>query len=530
MSGETPGQTPRKRQRLDQDTNTTNNRPSMVRRKSSPDLLDTTVASPVDHQPRIKSALAARRSSIRRPPLDSLSPRHRLLSPSARPDRESQSPDPLDTITPDLSTTTHPRNAAIAADESGLKPAASAASPRSTRHSLAHPPVAVANDAKEAGTSSSQDGNSGRRSLRSRNSGSRAKCELASYFYNYEELLSLEPPEIAPDALTGDTTIHLIDDLTDPFSSNDDTPDAPFGNPLLKLHDCEVVTIPTPKSTVRDDPLNEDYYSLAHKRVERKEKQIKNIERERAQHEKEQLDRLLDDLKGHDWTRAMGLTGISDAEKKLYEPKRAFFVEEITALIDKFHAWRDEEKRRKLGKAKLPRAETTPPGAAGSKAHAGSKRPVKKGKRTREDLEADEPLANGTTSIFDAQSTGEQPDANDVDAWAARQLIQEAQSASVGGKQNQRKPSTSEPNRPIKRARTAPYEPPPVDLTKPFTSFYADHATRHTALSGQGSGLAFGYPIPQLIEQEFRLPRGILREDAIVASQRTLRRLKRDRG
>lgn len=41
----------------------------------------------------------------------------------------------------------------------------------------------------------SVDTRSGRRSLRSTDTGSRCKSELAQYFHNYEQIISLEAPE-----------------------------------------------------------------------------------------------------------------------------------------------------------------------------------------------------------------------------------------------------------------------------------------------------------------------------------------------
>jgi hypothetical protein len=98
------------------------------------------------------------------------------------------------------------------------------------------------------------------------------------------------------------------------------------------------------------DPLTDAFFLNAHKRPERQEKQLRNIERERAQHEKVQLDRLLEGLKGHDWLKVMGISGITESERKTYEGKRAWFIREVTALIDKFKAWKEEERRRKMEK------------------------------------------------------------------------------------------------------------------------------------------------------------------------------------
>ncbi|KAK4956976.1 hypothetical protein LTR66_013298 [Elasticomyces elasticus] len=128
---------------------------------------------------------------------------------------------------------------------------------------------------------------SGRRSLRSADTGSRCKSELAQYFPNYEQIISLEDP--------------------------------------------------------KSDPLNEATYFRAHRQFERQEQQLRNIERNRAQHEQQVLERLLDELRGHDWLRVMGLPSVHETEKETYEPKREKLVQELVTFVGKLQAWKDEE-------------------------------------------------------------------------------------------------------------------------------------------------------------------------------------------
>ena len=224
-------------------------------------------------------------------------------------------------------------------------------------------------------------------------------------------------------------------------------------------------------------------YFKAHRRAERQEKQLRNIEKERAQHEKVQLERLLDGLKGHDWLRVMGISGITDSEKRAFEPKRDYFIHEVTTLIDKFKAWKEEEKRRKVEKEQNLQAEGE----------------------------------DESESEYDA-SNGDPPNYSDVDAWAARQLHQEANSAEgtqVGAS----------------RKKHGKAMMPSLPVEKPFTSFYAKPYLRDAAIGKHRRGrtrFAFGQPLPNVLEKVFRLPSDMLSQDAIAASARSRRRARRE--
>ncbi|KAF7180887.1 hypothetical protein CNMCM7691_000016 [Aspergillus felis] len=474
-----------------------------------------------------------------------------------------ESPDPLDIISPGptktnpkprktpttstpISTTRSTRRSrpqqSVASEADAQKPPAQTSSRR--KPNLANPQTEAQSQPNQEPAHPSPTAPEQRRSLRSKDSNSRLRSELASYFWNYEQILSLDPPKTA-ELLTEDTTIKLIDDLTEPLTTiESSTPDSesPFGNPLLQLHDCKKISLPEPKPSSdhapedakAEDPLNEGHYFRAHRRMERQEKQLRNIERERAQHEKMQLERLLDELKGHDWLRVMGITGVHEHEKKLYEPKRDYFMKEIASLIEKFQIWKEEEKRRKLDKDKSSlRAEISPSTAPTSRDRTTSQ------KRKFSDR-TPEATPNGA-AISDVESDGEPPDPSDVDAWAAYQLQQEARSA-TGGKRP--KPST-EPARHRKsssnKSSTAPdapasapvvakpATPPPPD--KPFTSFYAKPHLRDAALSPHRKGrvrLAFGHPIPKMEVREFQPPADILTPEAIDSCRRKRRRMRRE--
>ncbi|MCJ1482742.1 hypothetical protein MMC06_002908 [Schaereria dolodes] len=375
-----------------------------------------------------------------------------------------------------------------------------------------------------------------KRALRSQDGGSRSKSELSLYFPNYEELISNEPKESgrAPfqpsrhsilriaEFLMAGTRIFITDD-NPKLSSSNSSFTAPYRNahqpPIAMVNGSSQTSISS-VDTVSDlndaqkldfssiephtrlhtahDPLTADLYFKAHRRAERQEKQLRNIEKERAQHEKVQLERILDGLKGHDWLRVMGISGVTDSEKRSFEPKRDWFVREVSSLIEKFRIWKEEEKKRKTEKEQSLMADEDDDE-----------------EEEQKEEEEDDDNNNGGNSR-DLPTTGPPPDPADLDAWAARQLHQEAISASTTK-------ATRQP--PI------PQLLPPA-LEKPFTSFYSKPYIREAALSKHRRGrtrFAFGQPVPDVAERAFELPSGILTEEAIRAAARRGRRVRRGR-
>ncbi|KAJ5899904.1 hypothetical protein N7495_004648 [Penicillium taxi] len=470
----------------------------------SPDPLDTISPAPVEDAAKLRSGAsvqAGRSESIRKSPITNIGARHNDPDPKTDPGKKIKT--------------------------EGNELAVPEARPADATRSHQKPKTEPIPD-QHAGQSTE------RRSLRSGDSGSKTKSELAQYFYNYEQIICLDDPK--PETLAANTLLTLVDDLSEKIPPPSKIDSKPFGNPLKNLYNCQIVTLPKPSSR-NADPLGEDLYFRAHRKFERQEKQLRNIERDRAQHEKEKVDRLLDDLRGQDWLRIMGLTGVHESEKKLYEPKRKILIQELVAVVNKFQAWKDEERRRKLAREKPP--------AEDAEAESHSSR-----KRARPEDEKSTPGSGIGT-----------PDPSDVDALAARQLHQEARTASATRRpksmSSTRKPKsepvdndniTPDQKRSIKRQKrnydaspsplptvspTAINSSPPDD--KPFTSYLKDPNQRATAvvvMNGTSHSpsqpiIAFGQPIPEIEEQEFAPPSDLLTEEAIKASQRQRRRLKR---
>ncbi|KAL1976493.1 hypothetical protein VTN31DRAFT_2775 [Thermomyces dupontii] len=511
------------------------------RRDSSPSSPPPPTSSSLasSHQPT-SLARKSRKLNNENPPISGIRRAERpmasvsALTTTKQPVKSRDSPDPLDTISgSDRSSSARTRAANANPVASYASSTTNAASTRRSgrRRDQSQPVVledeaatvesgSVPDDPKDpagkeprgrpATAQTAQDEQaSGKRSLRSHGPGT--KSQLAMYFANYEQMISLEP--VKHDSIVPETVVTFVDDQTEsPFalSASSSSPprtrtqfrqeedSSPFGNPLQNLHACEIIELPDP-GDVDHDPLDDDVYFKAHRRHERQERQLRNIEKERAQHEKIQLDRLLDELQGHDWLRTMGITGITETEKKLYEPKRDLLIREVSALLEKFNRWKEEEKRRKT-----QRSQTLRPSS--QSAVVKSREPA--------DLDGAEDEAP-TASTCDTQSLGESSESNDVDALAARQLLQEARSVSAP---RQILPSGAE-------------DTPPTADVRPFTSFYAKKHIRDAAVAGHRRGrhrTAFGQPIPDVEEREFELPPDILTPVALSAMNRKRRRLKRE--
>lgn len=408
-----------------------------------------------------------------------------------------------------------------------------------------------------------------KRKLRSQNGGSRLKSELSVYFPNYDDIINDTPKQpgksmvrvelvdfivtnwaMYPDYLDTNDIIYIVNEptktpttsqataqtksspksastgllLSTPSSQQATTSTAGLwsANPGFQRIDLNTVSLAANNDP--EDALPDSLYFKPHRRAERKEKQLRNIEKERAMHEKTHLERLLDNLQGPDWLKAMGITGITDTEKKDFEPKRDYFVKEVLALVDKFRIWKEEERRLRLEREERERPSLAP-------ARAG----------TEGDFDSQ------VGEFHDNASTVDQPPASDDDAWAARQLLQEANSASRqhpsamgvsgrprgqaargGSRAHQSLRGGHNPsNRSISNRPSLQVE---IDLNTPFTSFFKKPYERAAAVGDNRHGrgaMAFGHPLPQVEEQNFEPPSDYLTPECLREHGRKRRRLQR---
>ncbi len=236
------------------------------------------------------------------------------------------------------------------------------------------------------------------------------------------------------------------------------------------------------RSDGEEDPLADIHFFAQHRRAERKEKQLRNIEKERAMHEKQQLERLLDGLQGPDWLRVMGISGVTAGETRDWESKRDYFIKEVEALVDKFRVWKQEEKRIRAEKEAALAART------------------------------------------------EDEDEEDEESEASE--VQKVNTKITHAKDQQPKePDPPKPKRPPRpHGFLLPYIPP--ESTAPFLSFYAKPHLRAAALGKHRHGrnaTAFGQPLPDFEEHEFELPEDYIDPQFLRDNARQRRRRQRER-
>ncbi|KAL8697736.1 MAG: hypothetical protein Q9224_002166 [Gallowayella concinna] len=364
-----------------------------------------------------------------------------------------------------------------------------------------------------------------KRSLRSHAGGSRFRSELALYFADYDEVLSDQVKK--QEFLTPETRIHIFDESS---TSSTVPPIAPINEASSRqrasaaldsakdgtvrlngrreddnfhLNNAESLDFSSAERHSRhitEDPLTDDLYFKAHRRAERGEKQHRNREKESAQHEQSQLERILHGLEGQAWLKTMGITGVTDSEKKIYEPKRIIFIQRVTALLNKFKAWKEEEKRRKAERERSCTAD--------------------------EEDEGDEDENEGESDQSES-AVG----LDGSDERGSRRGRRSAGSRSKGP--TEKKCAAAYPGLSSipKGVRSHRLNLLPLPVERPFTSFYSKPYQREAALSGHRRGrlrFAFGQQIPDLEQQDFNLPAGMLTRNVLAANARSRRAAKRD--
>jgi hypothetical protein len=286
-----------------------------------------------------------------------------------------------------------------------------------------------------------------------------------------------------------------------------------------------------------EDPLPDSHFELPHKKAERLEKSIRNTEKGRAQHEKDQIIRLLGDLQGHDWLRTMGVNGVTESRKKKFEPARDHFIKGCQAILEKFRTWNLEEKKRKLERERALIEEE-----AASEEEEEEEADVEEEEEEEEEEEGeeeeeeevedkvgDEDAENEDEEMVDAESAedipdnisdGDPPDFSDVDASIAKQLHDEVLARakfapSVSSRRSQGEPTS-----------------PESSIPRTFTSFFHKKYERDAALKKTRRSrrvvMAWGHNIPETVEENFELPEEYRDAETMRVHERRKRRHRRE--
>ncbi|KAM0288111.1 hypothetical protein ACHAQH_000179 [Verticillium albo-atrum] len=377
----------------------------------------------------------------------------------------------------------------------------------------------------------------GGRKLRSQEA-TRFKSDLSAYFPDYDEVIGNDPKE--EHLLNVETPIIIVDTFpryfrgkvvaplftptqSEPAPANYDHGDYPvrgYGDALFDdPFDSQRINFDflgkSYKGKTLDSALPDALYVPIHKRAERLERSIRNTEKGRAQHEKDQIVRLLEGLQGHDWLRIMGVSGVTESKKKSFEPARRHFIKGCQAIIDKFRQWAQEEKRRKAEKDRALAEEA-------DEEDADEEEEAEEDEGAEEDDDDDEEKLEIADSDDDEDnvSDGDPPDEHDFDASIAKQLREEAAARSNMAKTSRKRPRavSAQPEKPL---------PPPRE----FKSFFKKKHERDAALNKHRRAgrrvLAWGEPVPETEEREFELPEEYLDPETMKAHARKRRRQRR---
>ncbi|KAG5966967.1 hypothetical protein E4U58_002388 [Claviceps cyperi] len=403
------------------------------------------------------------------------------------------------------------------------------------------------------------------RKLRSQEA-TRFKSDLSAYFPDYDEVIGNDPKE--QHLLNVDTPIVVLDSNAQCLTPESqrvaaerqqqthvamDIPIRAYGDLLsTDVFDSQRIDFGFLEAQqygkILNDPLPDSLFKPSHKRAERLERSIRNAEKGRAQHEKDQIVRLLEGLQGPDWLRIMGVSGVTETKKRTFEPARIHFIQGCQGILEKFRAWSLEEKRRKLEKEKLVHAEQQ----AALEQQQKDERP-RQPRRVIKDSEDDEDSDSGNLRGLDDSENSDEDIADEInphivkgesnqaqmdmiedseevvtsqsdtsDASPAKQLRQEALARSNLAAANAKQ------SRGLPRSIALRSADPP----KEFTSFFSKKYERDSALNRPRRAgrkmLAWGHPIPHMDQADFVLPEGFRDEEQLKLRARKKRRDKRN--
>lgn len=276
------------------------------------------------------------------------------------------------------------------------------------------------------------------------------------------------------------------------------------------------------KNKVLDDPLPDSAFEPIHKRAERLERSIRNSEKGRAQHEKDQIIRLLEGLQGHDWLRVMGVSGITETKKKMFEPAREYFIKGCQAILEKFRTWNLEEKRRKMEKDRLLAEQAEDELRETQQSEASG------------EVDEDEEMEEAETEVGTAGQTPEGEEVvEEVEELFPSQDDSSVASSSSPAKQLRQEALARSKLAASKRPRSGSTTTTPrqSETPKEFKSFFNKKYEREGALNNRRRTgrkvMAWGHPVPEISQVDFDLPEEYRDDETLKTRARRKRRDKR---
>lgn len=231
------------------------------------------------------------------------------------------------------------------------------------------------------------------------------------------------------------------------------------------------------------DPLTDDLYIKSHRGMGREEKRLRNVERDKAAYDKQRYEERLEKLRGTDWIKTFNLGGIAmklgNAEM---EKRRQVVIKWHESLLEKFKAWKEEERRQKAAKGgRLSRSMTN--------------------SQERDTVESED-LHDQTAHNDDDEQIDEEED-----IYA---IVDDSDDAGDNSYHSKPYRHTLKPSKGAHRFLYAESPKKKQSDLKAFTSFYGKSHMRLAAIStGRKSSrnlTAFGEPLPEIEEKEFLLP------------------------
>ncbi|KAK9477162.1 something about silencing, SAS, complex subunit 4-domain-containing protein [Lipomyces japonicus] len=173
-----------------------------------------------------------------------------------------------------------------------------------------------------------------------------------------ENVLWFENLDDASDMIDYDDEITVVELAFEPTeqekkSKNDHDLSASTGTRNLQVRVVNAVTAaalrdtPVLSTRTRQDPLSDESYAIPHRRREREEKHLQNLERDRVLYCKLRCEREIDRLRSRDWIKAVvALTPVDDLRDHAgLSRKRDRLMAELEAVLAKFDDWRQKEKQ-----------------------------------------------------------------------------------------------------------------------------------------------------------------------------------------